>query len=51
MGFKWPNGMKEVYYLDRLEGKKAIFKDKTEQETDVIILQGYLHHFPFLKKI
>ena len=27
MGFKWPDGMKEVHYLDRLEGKKAIFKD------------------------
>ena len=41
----------EVYYLDRLEGKKAIFKDKTEQETDVIILcTGYLHHFPFLEE-
>ena len=26
MGFKWPNGMKEVHYLDRLEGNKAIFK-------------------------
>ena len=31
MGFKWPKGMKEVHYLDRLEGKKAIFKDGTEQ--------------------
>ena len=27
MGFKWPDGMKEVHYLDRLEGNKAIFKD------------------------
>ena len=50
MGFKWPKGMKEVFYLDRLEGNKAIFKDGTEQETDVIILcTGYLHHFPFLE--
>ena len=49
MGFKWPKGMKEVYHLDRLEGKKAIFKDGTEQEADVIILcSGYLHYFPFL---
>ena len=49
MGFKWPKGMKEVFYLDRLEGKKAIFKDGTEQEADVIILcTGYLHYFPFL---
>ncbi len=51
MGFKWPKGMKEVHYLDRLDGKKAIFKDGTEQETDVIILcTGYLHHFPFLEE-
>tara|TARA_B100000989_G_scaffold8102_1_gene5603 strand:+ start:2197 stop:3528 length:1332 start_codon:yes stop_codon:yes gene_type:complete len=49
MGFKWPEGMKEVFYLDRIEGKKAIFKDGTEQEADAIILcTGYLHHFPFL---
>ena len=48
MGFKWPKGMKEVHYLDKLEGKKAIFKDGTEQEADVVILcTGYLHHFPF----
>ena len=51
MGFKWPKGMKEVYYLDRLEGKKAIFKDGTEQDADVIILcTGYLHYFPFLEE-
>jgi trimethylamine monooxygenase len=49
MGFKWPDGMKEVHYLDRLEGNKAIFKDGHEQNTDAIILcSGYLHHFPFL---
>ena len=49
MGFKWPDGMKEVHYLSRLDGKKAIFKDGTEQDADVIILcTGYLHHFPFL---
>ena len=49
MGFKWPNGMKEVHYLDKLEGSKAIFKDGHEQNADAIILcSGYLHHFPFL---
>ena len=49
MGFKWPNGMKEVHYLDRLEGSKAIFKDGHKQNADAIILcSGYLHHFPFL---
>ena len=51
MGFKWPTGMKEVHYLDRLEGKKAIFKDGTKQDADVIILcTGYLHHFPFFNE-
>ena len=51
MGFKWPPGMKEVHYLAKLEGKKAIFKDGHTQEVDAIILcSGYLHHFPFLEK-
>ncbi len=51
MGFKWPQGMKEVHYLDRLEGNKAIFKDGHEQNADAIILcSGYLHHFPFLEE-
>ncbi len=51
MGFKWPAGMKEVHHLDKLDGKKAIFKDGHRQETDVLILcSGYLHHFPFLEE-
>ena len=51
MGFKWPRGMKEVHYLDKLEGKKAIFKDGHTQDADAIILcTGYLHHFPFLEE-
>jgi len=50
MGFKWPERMKEVHYLDKLEGKKAIFKDGHTQDADAIILcTGYLHHFPFLE--
>jgi trimethylamine monooxygenase len=49
MGFNWPSGMKEVNYLDRLEGKKATFKDGHIQDADAIILcTGYLHSFPFL---
>ena len=49
MGFHWPEGMKEVHYMDRIEGNKAIFKDGTVQEMDALILcTGYLHHFPFL---
>ena len=51
MGFKWPSGMKEVHYLDKLEGKKATFKDAHTQDVDAIILcTGYLHYFPFLER-
>ena len=51
MGFNWPDRMKEVHYLDRIDGNKAIFKDGTIQEMDVLILcSGYLHHFPFLEE-
>ena len=51
MGFKWPEGMKEVHYLDKLEGNKATFKDGHSQNIDVLILcSGYLHHFPFLEE-
>ena len=51
MGFKWPKGVKEVFHLDRLEGKKAIFKDGHTQDADAIILcSGYLHHFPLLSE-
>jgi trimethylamine monooxygenase len=50
MGFKWPKGMKEVHYLQRLEGNKAYFKDGHTQEADAIILcSGYLHHFPYMQ--
>ena len=50
MGFNWPNGIKEVHHLDRLDGKNVIFKDGHTQDADAIILcTGYLHHFPFLE--
>ena len=50
MGFKWPKDVKEVHYLEKLDGKKAIFKDGHTQDADAIILcTGYLHHFPFLE--
>ena len=50
MGFKWPPSVKEVHYLDRLEGKTAYFKDGHVQDVDAIILcTGYLHYFPFLE--
>ena len=51
MGFDWPEGMKEVHYLDKLEGYKATFKDGHTQNVDALILcSGYLHHFPFLEE-
>lgn len=51
MGFDWPEGMKEVHYLDKLEGNKATFKDGHTQNVDALILcSGYLHHFPFLEE-
>ena len=51
MGFNWPEGMKEVHYMDKIDGNKAIFKDGTVQEMDALILcTGYLHHFPFLSE-
>lgn len=49
MGFHWPEGMKEVPLLQRLDGKTAQFKDGSSAEVDAIILcTGYQHHFPFL---
>ena len=41
--------MKEVYYLDKLEGK-AIFKDGTEQEADVVILCTVISSFSFFRR-
>ena len=42
--------MKEVYYLDKLESNKAVFKDGHTQNIDALILcSGYLHYFPFLE--
>ena len=49
MGFRWPAGMEERPLLQRLDGRRARFKDGTSREVDAIILcTGYLHHFPFL---
>ena len=51
MGFKWPEGIKEVHYLDKIEGSKIFFKDGNSQEADAIILcTGYLHYFPFIEE-
>ena len=48
MGFKWPNGVREVPLLTRLDRKTARFKDGQSREVDAIIAcTGYLHSFPF----
>jgi trimethylamine monooxygenase len=50
MGFDWPEGMREVPLLERLEGGRAHFKDGSSDVFDAIILcTGYLHTFPFLE--
>lgn len=51
MGFKWPAGCEEVPLLERLEGKRAFFRNGLEREVDAVVLcTGYLHHFPFLEE-
>jgi trimethylamine monooxygenase len=49
MGFKWPEGMKEVPLITHIDGKTVHFKDGSSADVDAIILcTGYLHSFPFL---
>ena len=51
LGFKWPPTIKEFFYLDRLEGNIACFRDGHNQKVDAVILcTGYLHYFPFLQE-
>ena len=50
MGFKWPEGIREVPLLERIEGKTCFFKDGSFTEVDAIILcTGYQMHFPFMR--
>lgn len=49
MGYDWPDSMREVPLLQRLDGRTAHFADGTTTEIDAVVLcTGYLHHFPFL---
>ncbi len=51
MGFDWPEGMKEVPLIDKIDGATVSFKDGTSGEFDAILLcTGYQHHFPFMEK-
>lgn len=50
MGFKWPDKIREVPLIEKLDGKTAHFKDGDSAEVDTIILcTGYRHHFPFME--
>jgi len=49
MGFRWPDGMREVPLVTRFEGNVAHFKDGTSAPFDAVILcTGYLHKYRFL---
>jgi len=49
MGFGWPENIKEVSALVKVNERTAFFKDGSSAEFDAIILcTGYKHHFPFL---
>lgn len=49
MGFSWPEGIKEVPLLDRVEGSTAHFVDGTSERVDAIVLcTGYQHSLGFI---
>jgi trimethylamine monooxygenase len=50
-GYDWPEAFAEVPLLQKVEGKKATFKDgSTRANIDAIILcTGYLHHLPYMQ--
>lgn len=49
MGYPWPNSLKEVPILTKVDGQRIHFKDGSTEDVDAIILcTGYLHHFSYL---
>ncbi|KAI1696959.1 flavin-binding monooxygenase-like domain-containing protein [Ditylenchus destructor] len=50
-GHQWPEGIDERPILEKLDGRKAYFKDGSiKDEVDSVILcTGYLHSFPFME--
>jgi trimethylamine monooxygenase len=49
LGFKWPDGIKEVPLVVKIDKETAYFKDGSSQEVHAIIFcTGYIYHFPFL---
>lgn len=50
MGFKWPEGMKEVPLISNIDGRTVSFSDGTSTEADAIVMcTGYQHSFPFVE--
>jgi len=50
MGFKWPDNIKEVPLLERIEGHTAFFKDGTSVDKIdcIIICTGYRHNHSYM---
>lgn len=49
MGYHWPEPLKEVPLLTRVDRNTVYYKDGSSEEVDAIVMcTGYLHHFPFL---
>lgn len=49
MDFIWPDNIRQVPLLQRMVGKRAYFKDGSNEEVDAIIFcTGYRHDFSFM---
>ena len=49
MGFNWPESIREVPEITRVDGEMVHFKDGSSTRADTILMcTGYQHHFPFL---
>ena len=52
VGLKWPDNIKEVPILVRMEGRKAHFKDGSNADNidAIIFCTGYRHSYPFMAR-
>ena len=50
MGYKWPSNVREVPLLERIENRRAHFKDGTfvDDLDSIIMCTGYRHHHPYM---
>ena len=50
MGFKWPDNMKEIPLLQRIEGRTAYFKDdiRVDNIDCIILCTGYRHNHSYM---